>query len=254
MTKKGPTVAFNLSSIKRTKRVRAPRIVVCGPGKVGKTTFAASAPDVVFIRTEDGCDAVDVPAFPLCASLAGVYEAIGALLNEEHAFKTIALDSLDWLEPMLHAHVCAANKWRDIEAPGFGKGYVAATAEWRTLLDGLDALRDQRGMGIILIAHDKVKRVENPLNDGYDSHTMKLNDRATAIVSEWADVIGFASHKIYTSEKEAGGFGKRETKAVGGGERVLMVESHPAHCGGNRFGLGDMPLSWGAFSAAFSSI
>lgn len=247
-------MAFDLSSIKRTKRIRAPRIVVCGPGKVGKTTFAASAPDVVFICTEDGCDAVDVPAFPLCTSLADVYEAIGTLLNEEHDFKTLAIDSLDWLEPMLHTHVCNMNKWKDIEAPGFGKGYVAAAAEWRVLLSGLDALRDQRDMGIILIAHDKVKRVESPLTDGYDSHALKLHERAAGIAMEWADVIGFASHKVYTSEKDGGGFGKKETKAIGSGERVLMVESNPAHCGGNRFGLTDMPLDWSAFQSAFSSI
>lgn len=247
-------MAFDLSSIQRTKRVRAPRIVIVGPGKVGKTTFAADAPDVVFIRTEDGCDAVDVPAFPLCASLSDVYDALGTLLDEQHEFKTLALDSVDWLEPMLHAHVCAVNKWRDIEAPGFGKGYVAAAAEWRVLLEGLDALRDQRGMGIILIAHDKIKRIESPLTEGYDSHTLKLHERATGIVMEWADVVGFAAHKVYTSEKDAGGFGKKETKAIGSGERLLMVESHPAHCGGNRFGLTDMPLSWDAFQSAFSSI
>ena len=75
-------MAFDLSSISRTKRIRAPKIVVAGMGKIGKTTFAASAPDSVGILTEDGSDAVDAQAFPLCQRLADVYSAIGTLLND----------------------------------------------------------------------------------------------------------------------------------------------------------------------------
>ena len=127
-------MAFDLSSIRRTKRLRAPKIVIAGPGKIGKTTFAASAPSAIGILTEDGADAVDAAAFPLATSLADVYQAIGTLLNEEHDYQTVFLDSLDWLEPLVHTHVCTQNKWASIEAAGYGKGYIAAAEEWRTLL------------------------------------------------------------------------------------------------------------------------
>ena len=40
-------MAFDLSSITRGKRLRAPKIVVYGPPKIGKSTFAASAPNAV---------------------------------------------------------------------------------------------------------------------------------------------------------------------------------------------------------------
>jgi hypothetical protein len=144
-------MAFNLSSIQRTKRARAPKIVVAGPGKIGKTTFAASAPNAIGILTEDGADAVDASAFPLCQSLDDVYSAMQTLLTEDHDFQSVFLDSLDWLEPMLHAHVCAANKWANIESPGYGKGYIAAADEWRNLLAGFDALRAEKNMAVILI-------------------------------------------------------------------------------------------------------
>src|SRR5690606_30805641 len=138
-------MAFDLSSITRTRRSVAPKIVIGGPGKIGKTTFAASAPNAVGILTEDGAHAVDAQAFPMATSLDDVYSAIGALISGEHNFKTLFIDSLDWLEPMLHAYVCSRNGWQHIEQPGYGKGYVAAAAEWSTLLDGLDALNKQRG-------------------------------------------------------------------------------------------------------------
>ena len=245
-------MAFNLASISRTKRLRAPKIVIAGPGKIGKTTFAAMAPNAVGILTEDGADAVDASAFPLCQSLADVYSAIGTLLKEDHGFNSVFLDSLDWLEPLLHAHVCAENKWASIEAPGYGKGYIAAAEEWRNLLSGFEELRQQKNMAVILIAHDKIKHFESPMHDGYDQYVLKLHDRAAALVQEWADVIGWANYQIVTTES-ASGFGNKEIKARTTGKRILHVEPHPAHMGGNRFGLKNMPLDWEAFAAALSA-
>ena len=240
---------FDLKSISKTRRVRSPKIVIVGQGKIGKTTFAAMAPNAIGILTEDGADAVDANAFPLATSLAEVYTAIDTLINQVHEFHTLFIDSLDWLEPLVQDHVCKANNWKNIEQPGFGKGYIAAAEEWRNLLSGLEVLRSSKGMGIILIAHDKIKRVEDPLTEGYDSHVLKLHDRAAGLVQEWADVVGYAGYRIFTSKTDAG-FGNKETKATTTGERILHVEPHPAHCGGNRFGLTNMPLDWAAFQDA----
>ena len=245
-------MAFNLASISKTRRIRSPKIVVVGQGKIGKTTFAAMAPNAIGILTEDGADMVNANAFPLASSLNDVYSAIDTLINEEHEFQTLFIDSLDWLEPMVQEHVCKQNNWKNIEQPGFGKGYVAAAEEWRNLLSGLEVLRSAKGMGIILIAHDKIKRIEDPLTEGFDSHVLKLHDRAGALVSEWADVIGYAGYRIFTSKTDAG-FGNKETKATTTGERILHVEPHPAHCGGNRFGLSNMPLDWVAFQDALTT-
>jgi hypothetical protein len=242
---------FDLKSISKTRRVRAPKIVIVGQGKIGKTTFAAMAPKAIGILTEDGADAVDANAFPLATSLADVYSAVATLINQDHDFQTLFIDSLDWLEPLVQDHVCKANNWKNIEQPGFGKGYVAAAEEWRNLLSGLEVLRADKGMGIILIAHDKIKRIEDPLTEGFDSHVLKLHDRAGALVQEWADVIGYAGYRIFTSKTDAG-FGNKETKATTTGERILHVEPHPAHCGGNRFGLSNMPLDWAAFQEALT--
>ena len=242
---------FDLKSISKTRRVRAPKIVVVGQGKIGKTTFAAMAPNAIGILTEDGADAVDANAFPLATSLADVYSAVATLINQDHDFQTLFIDSIDWLEPLVQDHVCKANNWKNIEQPGFGKGYVAAAEEWRNLLSGLEVLRADKGMGIILIAHDKIKRIEDPLTEGFDSHVLKLHDRAGALVQEWADVIGYAGYRIFTNKTDAG-FGNKETKATTTGERILHVEPHPAHCGGNRFGLTNMPLDWTAFQTALT--
>jgi hypothetical protein len=240
-------MAFDLSSVSRTRRIAAPKILLAGDSKIGKSTFAASAPGAIGILTEDGMAGIDGNAFPLCASLADVYACIGTLANEEHDFNTVFLDSLDWTEPLVHAHVCAANGWASIETPGYGKGYIAAAAEWRNLLDGFEHLRNARGMGVVLICHVKQKHIESPTHEGYDAFVLKLHDRASALATEWADIIGFAAHRIALKKTEAG-FGQKETKAIKTGERTLHLEAHPAYPSGNRFGLTDCPLSWEAFA------
>lgn len=240
-------MAFDLASISKTRRLEAPKILLAGEPKIGKSTFAASAPNAIGIITEDGLSGVDAQAFPLCKSLDDVYSAIGTLLNEKHDFETAFVDSLDWLEPLVQAHVCAANGWANIETPGFGKGYVAAAGEWKTLLDGFEALRRERGMGIVLICHVNQKRIESPTSEGYDAYVLKLHTKASALVEEWADICGFASHRILIKKTDAG-MGKKENKVVKPNERMLLVEPHPAYPSGNRFGLRDCPLSWEAFA------
>ena len=245
-------MAFNLASVTRTRRLQAPKMVLAGEHKIGKSTFAASAPSPVGICTEDGLTGIDTNAFPLCKSLADVYEAIGTLLNEPHDFQTVFLDSADWTEPLLHEHVCRANKWESIESPGYGKGYIAAAAEWKNLLDGFEALRRERGMAVVLISHVKQKRIESPTHEGYDAWVLKLHDRATALCLEWADIVGFAAHRIALKKTEAG-FGQKETKALKTGERLLYLEAHPAYPSGTRFGLKDCELSWDAFASQLAT-
>jgi hypothetical protein len=232
-----------LESVSRTRRLVAPKAVIGGQGKIGKTTFAASAPDSVGILTEDGASAVDSMAFPLCQTLDDVYAAIATLANEEHSFRWVWVDSLDWLEPLIHAQVCKANNWNNIESPGYGKGYVAAAAEWRVFLDGLDYLRNHRGMGVILIVHSIIRRIEDPMHDPYDAHDIKLHSKAAGLVKEWADIIGFCDYDLAIKEGK-GDFGKTERRALRVKNRILHLEPHPAHFGGNRLGLVNCELDF----------
>ncbi len=241
-------MAFNLTSISRTRRLEAPKILLAGEPKIGKSTFAASAPNAVGICTEDGLAGIDAQAFPLATRLDDVYGAIGTLLNEKHSFESVFIDSLDWLEPMVQAYVCKQQGWKDIEQPGYGRGHIAAASEWRNLLDGLETLRRERGMAVILICHVKQQRVESPTHEGYDAWVLKLNARASAIVEEWADIVGFAAHRIAIKATDAG-FGAKENKARALNERVLHLAPHPAYPSGSRFGLSDCLLSWEAFAA-----
>jgi hypothetical protein len=243
-------MAISLTSILRSSVLVPPRILIHGVAGVGKTTFAAGAPASVFIITEAGLGILDVPHFPLAISYEAVMEALAALYTEEHQYKTLVIDSIDWLEPLIWAAACRRNGWTAIEDAGYGKGYVAALDLWRQYLDGLDALRDQKGMTIVQIAHTDIRRFDSPEHEPYDRYHVKVHPRAAALLQEHADIVFFANYRVNTAKSDVG-FNKKIIRAVGSGERLLHATERPAYLAKNRYGLPDtMPLSWPAFAAA----
>lgn len=103
-------MAISLSSISRTTRnALPPRVVIHGAQKIGKSTFAANAFKPIFLPLEDGLSGLEVDAFnggsPL-RSYDEVDQALVSLYKEPHEYGTVVVDSTDWLEPLIWAHVC----------------------------------------------------------------------------------------------------------------------------------------------------
>jgi len=246
-------MAISLNSIKRTTAISAPRMLVYGEAGIGKTTFAAGAPRPVFVFTEDGAGTLTVDSFPKANSFADVMDAIAALYSEEHDYESIVVDSLDHLEPLIWAEVCAQHGIRSIEEMGYGKGYMEAIAYWRQFLDGLNALRDHKGMCVILIAHHQIRRFESPEHDSIDRYDIKLHAKASALVQESVDVIGFAKPRVVTKVENLG-FNQTRTRGVSTGERVLAVVGTAAYVAKNRYALpAELPLTWSALADAISA-
>lgn len=242
-------MAFDLKSLKRGKSNEPPRIVIYGEHGIGKSSFAAGAPNPVFICTEDGLGNIDTTSFPLAQSCAEVRAAIGTLYSDEHEFQTVCLDSLDWLEKLIVKEVC--EKYSEKER-AYGKEAVFVADAFLELLAGFNALRLERGMAVILTAHAQIKRFDDPVNDPYDRYSLKLSKHAGAVVQEWADVVGFASDEVSVRKTDVG-FNKEARRAVAKGERKLFVSRTPAFDAKNRYGMPDsIPLSWSAFADAIT--
>lgn len=238
-------MAISLANLQSGKTDKPARMLVYGVAGIGKTTLGVNAPSPVFIQTEDGLNA-DCATFGVMRTLDDVMGALQALYVEEHDFKTLVVDSLDWLEPLIWDAVCNDHGVKNIEDLGFGKGYVHAVDKWRTYLEALNYLRNERGMTIIQIAHAQIKRFDDPATEAYDRYLIKLHSKAAAVVEEHVDAVLFANYQISTVEKDTG-FGKKRTRAVGGGRRVLHTQERPAYQAKNRFGMPEtVELSWDA--------
>ena len=247
-------MAISLASLKSTTALAPPRILAHGVAGIGKSTFGAQSDHPVFVLTEDGLGTLKVDHFPLARTFDDVMEALAALYSEPHDYKTVVVDSIDWLEPLVWQRTCKDNGWSSIEDPGYGKGYIAALDLWRQYLDGLNALRDERGMTVIQIAHTDIRRFDSPEHEPYDRYVIKLHARAAALLQEHSDVVLFANYRISTVKSDVG-FNKKVTRALGSGERVLYTAERPAFLAKNRYGLPDvLPLDWQAFAAAMPQL
>lgn len=266
-------MAFDLASLSTEAVQRAPRIVLLGVEKIGKTTFACGSkvengrvtefglnvPAVISVKGEEGADAIPVAKFPTANSFDDVIAALGTLYHEKHGFRTVVVDSASALEPLVWKKTCDEAGVVSIEkvGGGYGKGYTEALNYWRDLCRGLDALRMERNMASIIIGHTKVKSINNPDTDSYDAYQFDINDKAANLLYRWADVILFANTKVIVKKEAAGFTEKKRAIDAANGQRFLYTQKKPSHPGGGRGIYGslpyELPLDWASFQAAVAA-
>jgi len=82
---------------------------ITGDAGTGKTTLAATFPKPIFIRIEDGLQAVPSEirpdAFPVVTKVDQLWEQLTSLIKEEHNYETVVIDSVTQLETLFSEYV-----------------------------------------------------------------------------------------------------------------------------------------------------
>lgn len=262
-------MAFDLSSITNEVRLRAPRIVLLGEQKIGKSTFASCAgtPAMLPIKGEEGLDDPEIQTrakiLPVCNTLADVIGWLWGLGEQEHNHQTVVIDSVSALEPIIHAEICQDAGGAESINDGslkFGVGTDRALNAWRQITEILDALRTHKNMTSILIGHIKTARFSAPEGGSYDQYQWDIHHKAASLLYRWADSILFCNTKVVVVEEKLG-FHKdnvmKRGREVEPGARFLYTQKRPAHPGGGRGVYGqlpyELPLSWTAYQDAIAT-
>ena len=233
-------------------KVKAPRkCLLYGTHGIGKSTWAAGAPGCIILNLEDGLNNIDCQRTEHLTTLEGVTEALDWLISSKHDFFTLAIDSMDWLESIIHHAVAKAANKESISDIGYGAGYKQALAYWDRVMMRLDMLRTDRKMSVVLLAHANVKRFESPDQDSYDRYQPALHDTASSMWQEWSDEVLFASYRVFV-RKEDLGFNKERTIAVDSNERYIRTQESAAVLAKNRLGMpAEIEFNWAAYQAHF---
>ncbi len=235
-------------------RVSGPqRIVVYGPGGIGKTTLAAQAPNPVFLDVESGTRALDVPRVEGIETLADLRACLqGDVLD---GYETVVLDSATRAEELAVAHTLATvphekgHRVTSTEGYGFGKGMQHVYDTFLHLLQDLDA-QVRRGRNVILIAHDCTADVPNPVGEDFirfEPHLQSPKSGKASIrnrVVQWADHVLFVGYDVVTKDR----------KGKGAGTRTIWPVERPDHVAKSRTLSEPMPFAAADDGAVWSLI
>lgn len=233
-----------LSRVSRGKLKTPITAIIYGIEGVGKTTFAADWPKPIFLEPEGGSARLNVDRLSEINTWDDALAVVDELTTDQHSYKTLVIDSADWLERMMHDKLCRANGVSVIQQVqgGYGKGETAAMLEWDRMIHKLKLLRDKREMNIVITGHAEVKTFADPEAPApYDRFQLKIEKKSAALLREFVDVLLFARFEtLVTKEK-----GEKKGRAMGDGKRVMYTEHRPAFDAKNRYNLPfELPVSF----------
>lgn len=177
--------------------------VLYGAGGVGKSTLCSAAQSPYFLDIEGGIFHIDTPkSGEVISSPETLLDYMTALINEKHDYRTIIVDSLSALEPLLVQSVFKkftrdnGQRAKSIEDFGYGKGYVHLLSVWQGFVGMLKRM-NTKGLNVILIGHQKIASFESSSGNSYKYYTVNLYDAdknsVLRLVTEQADFVGFMS-------------------------------------------------------------
>ena len=214
-------------------------VTLCGDSGMGKTSLAASFPKPIFIRAEDGMQALPPnnrpDAFPLLSNAKDLWAQLGAVIHEPHNYQTLVIDSVTALERLFVAEVLEQDpKAKSINQAlgGYGAGVAAVAAMHARVRKGAGLANEKRGMHVVFVAHADVETMRLPDADDYMRYSLRLPPKSMPPYVDDVDVVGFL--RLVTFTKGDDGECK---KAISTGDRELVCHAVASNISKNRYGL-----------------
>lgn len=231
----GTPAATRSIGVSRGVKAAAHKVVIYGPGGVGKSELASLLRlvniDPLFLDVEDGSRFLDVARI---SPTPETWEEVRAVLHDAamlEPFQAVVIDSATKLEELAVAWTLAnvphekGHVVASIEAYGWGKGYTHVYETFLQVLGDLDAIA-RGGRHVILTAHDCTANVPNPAADDWIRYEPRLQAPPSGKGSirhrlkEWTDHLLYIGFDVAVDG---------DGKAKGGGTRTIYPTEMPTH-------------------------
>jgi hypothetical protein len=218
------------------------RPIICtitGDAGLGKTSIAATFPKPIFIRAEDGLQAVPEAsrpdAFPVLNNVDDLWEQLTALIKEDHKYKTLVVDSVTQLDTLFTNYVVDTDpkKPKSIAQAlgGYGAGFQALSSYHGRVRKAAGILNELKGMNIVFIAHSETETIELPDADPYTRYNIRMQKKSVSHYTDNVDLVGYLKLETHTM-----GDGDRK-KAISDGTRILVTYASASNVSKNRYGI-----------------
>ena len=219
---------------------RPPIITIIGDAGTGKTSLAASFPDPIVIRAEDGVNRIErsierPDSFPPLASADILWDQLMALLNEEHNYSTLIIDSVTKLEELFIREILETDKRAkgiNQALGGYGNGPAAVAAGHARVRKAAGLLNERKGMAVIFIGHADLETMRLPDSDDYQRYSLRLMPKSVAPYVDDVDLVGL----VRLTSALRGDEGERK-KVISDGSRELVCHATAASVTKNGLGI-----------------
>jgi hypothetical protein len=142
-TKTGPLTDFSNYST-----------LIYGSSKIGKSTFCSKVPDILFLSTEPGLNALNTYQTTI-KTWPDFLNAAAEIAKGKHNFKAICVDTIDNAALFASDWICAKNSVSHPSELAYGKGFSLVNQELQRVLTKLASLP----YGLFLISHANEKEI-----------------------------------------------------------------------------------------------
>ena len=184
------------------KKLTAPTVMIYGLSGAGKSTLAATLTKPVFLDIEGGLKYIDVAKTENTIKTAD--EFMGCLLDfiktPKREYNYIVIDSVDWLVKLFEAKTSGAGQGKTLEQlmesatltlnksqGGYGNGAQTLENYVRTVLVKVLKMLNDKGYGIVFIAHADRKTLLDADGTNIERLAPKMDIRSMNVFVEYVD-------------------------------------------------------------------
>jgi hypothetical protein len=221
---------------------------IYGGAGIGKTNLAATFPKPIFIRFEDGMQSIPnenrPDAFPVAHSFNDAATQLLALLNEQHDYKTVVIDSITkaeriFIEEIVQGSSKSGSNTFDNKAlakagGGYGAGYQILSSYHQRIRNGCGMLAERKNMNIVFIGHADIETIDLPDAPSHNRFGLKMNKQGVSHYVDDVDLVGFLRLETFVMTDD-----NKKAKARSSGERILQCTSAASSISKNRMGIAD---------------
>lgn len=217
------------------------RIMIFGPGGIGKTTLAQYLPAPLFLDLEGSTkkmtvlrDQDQIDDWP---TLRGKLALIAKAPPE--GVRTVVIDSVTVAEELAKEHVVETRKTEkghfvdSIEGFGWAKGWQFVYDEFNGLLSDLDRI-NAHGLNVCLVAHQISSPVPNPEGQDYIrwepflyGGTSKGHYSVRDRIFNWCEHVVFLGYDLFVEDGKAKSSGTRTAYTAQLGTHVAKSRTRP---------------------------